>query len=115
MQIKLSPIRSDSALAVHMAGDILTVNGVAYDFGPLPDGAILPRDAVACPWLASDVARLDGEIVLTLRLPHGPNAPEETRFPQPIIVSQDGPIALPPFDTAPEGDLPGDMIGEFDE
>lgn len=97
MQIELSPMRLDSALTVHVAGDVLTTNGVAYDFGPLPEGGILPRDAAGCPWLASDVTRTGGEIVLTLILPHGADAPVETRFPAPITVTDDGPVALPSY------------------
>jgi hypothetical protein len=48
MQIKLSPVRCDDNLALHRAGDILTINDEAYDFSPLPEGAILPRASVTC-------------------------------------------------------------------
>ncbi len=30
-------------------------------------------------------------------LPHGPDAPEATRFPEPISVKGDGPVDLPPW------------------
>ena len=44
-QISLSPVRMDAELTVFCAGDTMTINGVAYDFGPLPDGSTLPREA----------------------------------------------------------------------
>lgn len=87
----------DRRLIPHRAGDVLTINEIAYDFSPLPEGATLPRAAVACEWLASDVERIDGALHLTLILPHGPNAPEATRFPEPVTLTGDGPVALPPY------------------
>lgn len=103
MIITLSPIRSDAALTLIRQGDTLILNGVAYDFGPLPEGATLPREAIACDWLASDVTRINGTIRLTLILPHGPiplAAPPEARVvthPEPIFVTTDGPIPLPSY------------------
>lgn len=106
MKINLSPQRRDDQLTVEKAGDTLTINGTAYDFSQLPDGATLPRDACDCQWLASDVERIDGELVLTLLLPHGANAPESTRFPKPIVNPDDGVVKLPMYDepetTGPE-------------
>ncbi len=101
MQIRLNPMRRDDRLCLQLAGDVLTVNGEEYDFGPLPEGATLPRAAVDCPWLVSDVTRQDGRICLTLILPHGVNAPPETLFPQPVLVVADGPVELPPHDVRP--------------
>ena len=98
MQINFSPTSMFKRLAVSKAGDALTINDVAYDFGELADGDTLPRDAVDCEWLASDVTRIGGVIHLTLTLPHGSGAPYKTRFPEPITVTEDGPIALPPYD-----------------
>jgi hypothetical protein len=100
MQINLSPQARFDRLTVSKSGDVLTINGTEYDFGPLPDGGTLPRDAVDCEWLASDVERISGEIHLTLILPHGSNAPETTRFPAPITVTEDGPVALPAYEAA---------------
>ena len=99
MQITLTPVRLDTPLTLHRSGDVLTINGTAYDFGPLPEGAILPRAAVDCDWLASDVERIGGEIHLTLILPHGAHAPEATRHPAPLTLTGDGPVALPAHDT----------------
>ena len=98
MKITLTPVNMAAHLTLERAGDVLTINGTAYDFGALPDGATLPRAAVDCQWLASDVERAGGALHLTLTLPHGPNAPPETRFPAPVIDPHDGPVALPPHD-----------------
>ena len=95
MKIKLSPQRRDDTLTVVKQGDTLTINGTAYDFSQLSEGATLPRDACDCEWLASDVKRIDGELVLTILLPHGANASEAARFPEPIINPADGELELP--------------------
>ena len=103
MKISFSPFRSDSALILSRQGDVLTIDGADLDFGPLLEGAVLPREAVNCGWLASDVTRIGGVIHLTLLLPHGPipwPAPPESRVvthPEPILVSADGPILLPSY------------------
>jgi hypothetical protein len=95
MNITLSPQRRDDTLTVTKQGDTLTINGTAYDFSVVPDGATLPKDATDCAWLASDVERIDGVLHLTLLLPHGANASQAARFPQPIINPADGVLELP--------------------
>ena len=95
MRISFSPMRCDDELTVIKSGDALTINGATYDFSPLPDGATIPAGEIPCEWIVNDVERIDGEIHLTLILPHGPNPPEEVAFPEPIIVTEDGPITLP--------------------
>ena len=98
MHIKLTPQRSDDTLSLTRQDSSLIINGEAFDFGPLPDGAVLPRDAVDCACLASDVTRVAGVLQLTLILPHGANAPAQTLFPAPIDLAMDGPASLPPHD-----------------
>ena len=95
MHINLSPQRRDDTLTITKQGDTLTINGTAYDFNVLPDGATLPKDATDCVWLASDVERIDGVLHLTLLLPHGAEASGAARFPQPIINPADGVLELP--------------------
>lgn len=102
MRIKLSPILLATPLELERAGDVLIINGAAYDFTDLPEGATLPRAAVDCFWLASDVERIDGTLHLTLILPHGGNAPPETLYPAPIIDPPDGPVMLPLHDIPQE-------------
>lgn len=98
MLITFTPMRSDDRLTLHRAGDVLTLNGESYDFSPLPEGALLPRDAIDCRWLASDVTRTDGRLHLTLILPHGATARNEALFPQPLMLITDGPVDLPSSD-----------------
>ncbi|MDO2946932.1 hypothetical protein M8828_01375 [Aeromonas simiae] len=105
MKIKLSPNNNASKLTAVVSGDVITLNDIALDFSPLGEGDVLPASAINSPWIASDVTRVGGEISLTLCLPHGANAPHETRFPAafdvPITVMA-GPVPLPPYETEPE-------------
>lgn len=101
MHITLSPVRLDETLSASLAGDVLTLNGEAFDFGPLPEGATLPAEAIDSEWIVGPVERIDGELHLTLRLPHGPSPSRAVAFPEPVHVTQDGLIALP-FDPEPE-------------
>lgn len=102
MKINLSPVRMDETLSVEQHGDVLSINGEACNFGQLLDGASLPASAIESKWFAGHIERIDGELHLTLILPHGPNTPESTRFPQPITVTEDGTVPLPGYDAAPE-------------
>ena len=95
MKITLSPQRRDDTLTITKQGDTLTINGTAYDFSQLPDGGSLPADAVDCEFVIGSVDRVNGELELTLLLPHGANASESTRFTQPIIDPADGEVELP--------------------
>lgn len=98
MKLTFSPVRMDETLAASVNGDVLTLNGEALDFGPLPAGAILPREAIESLWIAGDVVRdMDGTLTVPLILPHGPSAPEETLFPEPMIVGN-GVVSLPPYE-----------------
>ncbi len=101
MKLSFTPARTNNQYEASVSGDVLTIEGEALDLALVPDGATLPKDDVDCPWLASDVERIDGEICLTLMLPHGANAPEETRFPEMVTITE-GEVVLPPYDTEPE-------------
>lgn len=94
MKINLSPQRRDDTLTVSKQGDTLTINGTEYDFTDLPDGATLPADAVDSEFVIGTVERINGALELTLLLPHGANASEAARFPQPITPA-DGLLELP--------------------
>lgn len=100
MRLILSPVRMDAALAATVAGDVLTLNGVALDFSPLPAGATLPRGAIACDWIAGDVTRDSaGVLSVPVILPHGGRAGPETLFPD-VLVAADGPVLLPAYEVA---------------
>lgn len=95
-KINLSPVRADEiASAISKLGAALIIDSEEFDFGFLADGDTLPRSAITSGEIHSDVTRVGDTIELTIRLPHGPDAPESVRFPQPILVEQDGPITLP--------------------
>lgn len=107
MIIKLSPVRSDAALDISKQGDQLSLNGQVLDFGPLPGGATLPVEAFACPWITAPVERVDGSLVLTITLPHGAMAGEQSRYPADIVRPADGRLALPTdYDPKLEGSSP---------
>jgi len=97
MKLTLSPRRADTPLTLTCAGETLTFNGETLDLSAIPEGATLPADAVASDWIAGPISRNGGELSLTIALPCAANAPNETRFPQPITVTQNGPIMLPPY------------------
>ena len=95
MNITLTPqVRPDS-LALSKSGDILTINGDAFDFSFIEEGDVLPQDAVECPLLASDVTRTDGALVLTVILPIKNTLSEAAKFPAPILNAPDGDIEVP--------------------
>ena len=98
MIINLSPVRMDDRLRVEKAGDTLVLNGESFDLNPLLEGATLPASAINSPWFTGNVDRAGGDLSLTLILPHGADAPESTRFPEPIVVTDDGIVALPPYE-----------------
>ena len=101
MKIILHPSRREEAATLIKAGDVLTFNGASLDLSALPAGATLPREAIACDWIADDVTRDEaGELTVPLVLPHGANAPEETRFPVPLENVPDGEVLLPAYATA---------------
>jgi len=106
MKIYISPVRTDEQVVASVSGDILTINSQVLDFSPLLEGASLPSEAVDTEWLQGNIARINGEIHLTLLLPHGANAPYETRFPTafetPITVLE-GEVPLPPYDSEVQG------------
>jgi len=93
LTINFSPVRSDAGqLTASLAGKVLTVDGIAYDLNLVPDGATVEHDVL------QGLTRTGDDFELTLILPHGAKAPEETRFPQPVTVTVDGAIDVPIFD-----------------
>nr|WP_321457178.1 hypothetical protein [uncultured Cohaesibacter sp.] len=105
MKINLVPQRRDDTLTLSLTGDSLSINGDALDLSAIPAGATLPRDAVECEWLASDIERdEEGELSLSLILPHGfiadpsTDAAKAVLFPDPITVAEAGTITLPSYE-----------------
>nr|WP_319389628.1 hypothetical protein [uncultured Cohaesibacter sp.] len=105
MKLTLIPQRRDDVLSLSLAGDVLTINGEALDLSDIPAGATLPREAVICAWLASDIERdEDGTLRLSLILPHGfiadpwSDAAKAVLYPAVIEVTEDGEITLPTYE-----------------
>jgi len=96
MRISFSPQRRDDALSIERtAPDRIRINGDLFNFGPMANGDVIPAGAIPCHWIIGPVERIDGEIHLTLILPHGPNPSEAVAFPYPISVTEDGPVTIP--------------------
>lgn len=99
MQITFSPFAplpgKSAKLSVVKAGDKLTINGAEFDFSLLGEGEVIPTEATDCPWFETPgvIRRVSGQIHLTLRLPYTPG---DGHFsPEPLHVTEDGPIELP--------------------
>ena len=95
MKIALNPQRRDDAITISKLGDVLTINGVAYDFSVIPDGATLPASAVDCEYISGNVERINGILHISLIFPHGPNPSQAVAFPAQIINPADGVLELP--------------------
>lgn len=104
MHITFSPMRRDTRPVYARQGDILLIEGAAFDFSGVANGDTLDADDVASDWVTGPVTREDGTLHLVLLLSHGADAPEDTRFPDPITVSSDGVIPQPPFDAEEAGE-----------
>lgn len=94
MKITFTPQRRDDELVLSKSGDVLTINGEPFDFSSIPDGASLPREAIACDLIGGDVERIGGLLHVPMILPIGPLARDAERFPDPI-TPEDGAITLP--------------------
>ena len=95
MYINLSPQRGAETLSASKQGDVLTINGVVYDFSVIPEGASLPANATDCPFLLGNIERVSGDLILTLLLPTTETASQAANFPAALINPPDGVLELP--------------------
>jgi len=95
MQIIFSPVRKDTVLQLERRGDTLMVNDALFDFSDLEEG---DAREVESDWVIGPVVRHAGMLRIMLLLSHGAQAPQETLFPEPLVVDVDGAIAVPPFE-----------------
>ncbi|MNJ28080.1 hypothetical protein D3C77_226060 [compost metagenome] len=95
MRIKLVPIGSSKSLKVIRSGDLLVVNDEPFDFSPLLEGATLPETAILSEWFVAPVERVNGQLQITLRLPHADDAPHAALFPADIVNPPSGRVPLP--------------------
>ena len=96
MIINLSPQLGGAIYTLERQGDTLIIDGESFDFSPLQPGDELSSEAVNCPHFVGDIKKsASGELEVTLVLSHETDAPEEVRFPEPLTVTEDGPVLLP--------------------
>lgn len=109
MRISFSPQRRDDSLTLEKtSGDRLRINGELFNFNTLNDGDVIPAGTIPCDWIVGPVEKVDGELRLTVILPHGPYPSRAVAFPEPITVTDDGPIEVP-HDEASEEEEPADV------
>ena len=94
LKLNLNPVRKDTQpLTASVNGTVLTINGTAYDLILLEDQAIAEHEVLGT------VSRDGNSYECTVVLPHGYNAPEETRFPNAIVLeNHNGPVTLPLYE-----------------
>ncbi|WP_420860195.1 hypothetical protein [Marivivens marinus] len=97
MHIELAPVRHNEPLTVEKSGDALILNGELLDLTGIAEGETVDIDEFDCKWLASAVRREAGQLYLRLVLPHGPEAGDATRYPDPLLLDSDGPVNLPAY------------------
>lgn len=97
--INFSPIVGDleQLTSVVVAGYAVTINGEIFDFTPLARGYELPLEAIGSAYFA-DGAKMSDEGVLSVALlmPYDEaTATDAIRFPEPVIVTDDGLVDIP--------------------
>lgn len=97
LKLNLLPMNNATGLlkplSLNYMAPVLVVNGIQYDLSEVPDGATVQHPII------QNCTRTGDNYELTIILPHGANAPHETRFPEPIEVTVNGDITLPIYDT----------------
>jgi hypothetical protein len=102
MLINLSPIFEGERITVSTAGDVVTINGVNFDFTPLEIGGSIPATAVDPSRFVGEISRDSaGNLVMYLLYGHALDASEEARYPLPITTAGDGPVELPDPESPP--------------
>lgn len=102
VKITFSPVEGLPPTDITVEGDMLTIDGRLHDFTDLAEGDVLTMESVNDPMVVSDVMRVNGEIVVTVILPHGPDAEPTTRYPVAMDVVTAGEVSLPPYEPLEE-------------
>lgn len=87
MNINFTPQRSDKELLLSISGEVLSINGATYDLSVIPEGASLNASATDSDTLLNDISRDNGELSLTVFLPHKANPPKSIAFPEPVSIT----------------------------
>ncbi|WP_230848476.1 hypothetical protein [Pseudomonas amygdali] len=99
-------VKREQTLEVIKNGDILTINGEAFDFSPMPEGATLPVSAIKSEWFFGDAERTNGVLTLVMWLPLPANYSQEQAFPRDLVNVPDGPVVFPkPLPTPPKSEV----------
>jgi hypothetical protein len=108
MNIKFKPVnccnRKLESLSVQ--GSSLIINGETLELNDYIGVGQTDLDEQGNLFVLNDLKheylkRCDPDLNVTVLLPHGTNAPESTRFPEPIENVQDGDIAVPDYEYLP--------------
>lgn len=91
LTIIFAPVRRDGGLVLERQGNVLIANDTRYDLAAL---ASEESDAPG-EGLVQAVRLTEDGLEATVLLPHGANAPEAVRFPEPMVVEVDGAITVP--------------------
>lgn len=94
IELKLVPIRHDGTLKLSKKQDVLTVNGVEFDFGPLGDGMMLDSHAIENLFIEK-AERVGQTIFITVRYPYSYDTPVVRLIEVTVPASKGGAIALP--------------------
>lgn len=91
--VNLSPIGDNlhqGPVTLSFTGTVMTLDGSEYNLADIPDGA-----DVAHPEFSA--SRNGNNYTVKIRLRYIRGAPHHTRFPEPIEITEDGPVELPPY------------------
>ncbi|MBB3995888.1 hypothetical protein GGR95_003554 [Sulfitobacter undariae] len=97
MIINFLPTRSDQPLSLERKGSLLILNGIEI--------ALEEYVAGDTPAIIDQPVHDGSQWHVTLVLPHGMNAAEETLFPAPITLAGDGIVPLPPYEVPCEEEM----------
>lgn len=61
-------------IEIAISGDVITIDGEAYDFSELPEGHYV--GGIPCPWIVGQVRREGGDIHITVIQTYRPAEPE---------------------------------------
>lgn len=109
--IKFSPVDAPAwkpLESISVEGYKLIVNGETFDFSPLERGYELSLDAIGSDLFADKaVMSAEGVLSVTLLMPYDEaTATDAIRFPDPVMVTADGPVAIPTDHLAPASETP---------
>lgn len=111
IEVKFSPVCTDKLRrieAVSVEGYAITINGSTFDFSPLDLGYELPLEAIGSPLFADKaVMSADGILSVALLMPYDEaTATDAIRFPEPVMVTTDGPVDIPTDHPAQPPEIP---------